>query len=188
MPPEPYPECTEVDYEDPAQALTVWNLYLAQYSQAERDAHSAQLTTLANEKNLDKFNTTDLDAIGQWVNYPNPFNTPPLANPLDSDITSGLYGWGHSAESLYLTGGLYQAQAGGATDAQLIQLAEELKIKWFVREAQARCRQTAYPPTDKWLNPLAWTEDGQYGTNEDSMLDWWVAVMFIDQFIENLGQ
>lgn len=180
---EPYPSCTSVDYDDPVQAQSVYDLYLGQYTQSERNTHEAQMLQEANARNLQKFGTTDLAIIGEWNNFPLPLNIPPLANPNDADITSGLYGWGHSAESLYLS--LYQAQLSGASDSQLIQLGEELKIKWFVREAQARCRQTAYPPTEEWLNPLAWTEDGNYGTNEDSRLDYYMPLLFIDWFLQN---
>lgn len=185
MPPA-YPDCTAVDYEDPAAAQSVYDLYLAQYTQAERDAHSAQALIEANARNLAKWGTTDLATIAEFINgFPIP-PFPPLANATDPDITSGIWGWGHAAESLYLTGGLYQAQLGGATDAQLIELGDQLIKKWYVREAQARCRQTAYPPTVEWLNPLAWTQDGNYGTNEDSRLDYYMPKLFIEWFISNL--
>ena len=155
-----------VDENVPAEAITVHSRWLNEYTQAFRDSQEATVSALLDTHLLTDYGTTDyLTVVGMWI-----------ANPADPLLLNGDWGYGHAALSL---SELQTMQGAGATDAQIIARGEELKAKWYVREAGARCQGLGgHDPVEEWLNPAMWYED--------SRLDYWTPFLFIDWFTGNL--
>lgn len=162
MPPESYPECTDVDYDVPTQANQVYDLYLNQYDQAEREAFKAQAESEMLTRMQELFGTQSWEVlIAGWIL--NPIQTSIMLDQLDPN-----YGFSHVGLMLL------NLPTGNQEDY----LNQEV-IKYYVREAQARCRGAGgNAPIEEWLNPLEWYED--------SRLDYFTPLFFAEWFIDNL--
>ena len=153
MPPDPYPTCTDVDYDIPTEVDQVYGLYLAQYSQAERDAFKAQAEVEMFNRMQQIYGTNNWQVvIANWA-----------LDPQAVIDLSPNYGFSHAAQLL----------------TQLIQdstVADEKIKRYFVREAQARCAGDGGDgPYEEWLNPTVWSED--------SRLDYFTPLLFAEWYL-----
>ena len=156
-----------VDLEDPSQVAPIYTRFLTEYTQAYRDSLVVSSSSELNAHLQSDYGTTNyLAVVGIWA-----------ANPTDPLLTTGAWGYGHAALSVQE---LQIMQATGSTDAEIIARGEELKAHYFVREAIARCRGlgTQQGAVVDWLNPASWYED--------SRLDYYTPLLFIDWFIGGL--
>lgn len=129
-------------------------------------ALKSQATQELNTRAIELYGTSDIATIvnGWQIN--------PATIPTD-----GVWGFSHAAITLFE---LEVMRLGGATDAALIQYANEQIRRWYAREFNVRCMDGVAEP----LNPLTW--DKPAPGLEDSRLDYWTPRVFVEWYIAQL--
>lgn len=160
--------CPTGDYDNVAESVEAYQCWVANpaYTQAYRDSKYSDNAVLLDTHLQADYGTTDkLTVVGLWI-----------ANPVDPLLLNGDWGYAHAALSLLE---LQDAQAAGATNAELIQLGYEQKAKWYLHEAKPRCEgDNVHPAVVEWQDPNNWYED--------SKLDYYTPAIFIDWWLSQL--
>jgi len=163
----PCANCPDFDENDKAKAHELHSTcWLGAYDVAYRDSKKAEAKTLLDTHLQADYGTTDyLSVVAQWI-----------ANPTDPLLLNGDWGYAHAAISLSK---LQTAKAGGASNAELEALGLEEIEHWYRWEALPRCKGVAgHPAVQEWQNPNNWYED--------SRLDYYTPLLFIEWFLDNL--
>jgi len=157
---------SEVDIDNPAETEPVYNRWLTEYTEAYRDSLYVQASDELDSHLQSDYGTASyLAVLGMWA-----------LDPTDSLLVNGDWGYAHAGLAI---SELDAMKSAGSSNAEMEARGNELIWHYYVREAQARCRGAGgSPEVAEWLNPAEWYED--------SRLDYYTPLLFIQWYISNL--
>ena len=155
-----------VDENVPSQAIVVYSKWLGKYTQEYRDDLLEGTKAEMEDQLLVDYGMNGCIAVADcWA-----------SNPTDPLLSDGSWGYANAAESLME---LETMRLSGSSNSDIVARGEELKVKWYVREAKVSCTGSGLqPPVVKWLDPTNWYKDGRLG--------YYTPLLFINCYTSNL--